>query len=52
MIEVIEKYIKPIGKYLDFIFFGDDLGLQLAPMISSQLFRRFELISKFRILGV
>jgi uroporphyrinogen decarboxylase len=41
MIEVIEKYIKPIGKYLDFIFFGDDLGLQLAPMISSQLFRRF-----------
>jgi len=41
MIEVIEKYIKPIGKYLDFIFFGDDLGLQLAPMISLQLFRRF-----------
>jgi uroporphyrinogen decarboxylase len=41
MIEVIEKYIKPIGKYLDFIFFGDDLGLQLAPMISPQLFRRF-----------
>jgi len=41
MIDVIEKYIKPIGKYLDFIFFGDDLGLQLAPMISPELFRRF-----------
>ncbi len=41
MIDVIEKYIKPIGKYLDFIFFGDDLGLQHAPMISPQLYRRF-----------
>jgi uroporphyrinogen decarboxylase len=41
MIDVIEKYVKPIGKYLNFIFFGDDLGLQHAPMISPQLFRRF-----------
>jgi uroporphyrinogen decarboxylase len=41
MVDVIHKYVKPIGKYLDFIFFGDDLGTQDAPMISPKIYRQF-----------
>lgn len=41
MVRVIKKYISPIGKYLDFVFFGDDLGTQSAPMISPKMYREF-----------
>jgi uroporphyrinogen decarboxylase len=39
MVTVIEKYVKPIGNYLDFVFFGDDLGTQIAPIISPKVYR-------------
>ena len=42
MVEVIKKYVEPIGKYLDFVFFGDDLGTQSAPMISPKMYREFD----------
>ncbi|MGQ9781564.1 MAG: uroporphyrinogen decarboxylase family protein [Nitrososphaeria archaeon] len=41
MVEAIETYIRPIGRHLDFIFFGDDLGTQTAPIISPQVYRRY-----------
>jgi len=41
MIECIRKYVAPIGKHLDVIFFGDDLGTQVSPIISPQLYSRF-----------
>ena len=41
MVDVIKEYVEPIGKYLDFVFFGDDLGSQTAPIISPQVYRRY-----------
>ncbi|MEM3404210.1 MAG: uroporphyrinogen decarboxylase family protein [Nitrososphaeria archaeon] len=39
MVEFIKKYVSPIGRYLDFIFFGDDLGTQTGPILSPQAYR-------------
>ncbi|MEM2153539.1 MAG: uroporphyrinogen decarboxylase family protein [Nitrososphaeria archaeon] len=41
MVESIKKFISPIGKYLDVIFFGDDLGTQNSPIISPQIYNKF-----------
>jgi len=41
MVECVRKYIAPIGKYLDVIFFGDDLGTQTSPIISPSLYNKF-----------
>lgn len=41
MVECIKKYVAPVGKYLDAIFFGDDLGTQTSPIISPNLYNRF-----------
>lgn len=41
MVKCIKKFIAPVGKYLDAIFFGDDLGTQTSPIISPQIYNRF-----------
>ncbi|MEM3872074.1 MAG: uroporphyrinogen decarboxylase family protein [Nitrososphaeria archaeon] len=49
MVDIIHKYVRHIGKYLDFVFFGDDLGTQVAPMISPKIYRQFVKPSHSRI---
>lgn len=40
MVDLIREYVAPIGKYLDFVFFGDDLGTQTGPILSPEAYRR------------
>ena len=40
-VDAIKLYVRPIGKFLDFVFFGDDLGTQTAPIISPMLYRKY-----------
>ncbi len=37
----LEKWLKAVGPYIDIILFGDDLGGQNGPMISTEMYRRF-----------
>jgi len=41
MLDMIEKFVKPIGEYLDVVFFGDDLGMQTGPFISPRLYKQY-----------
>jgi len=40
-LENLERYLKLVGKYIDIIVFGDDLGMQTGPQISPEMYRRF-----------
>ncbi len=35
----LDKYLKAVGKYINVIQFGDDLGTQQAPQISTDMYR-------------
>ncbi|HHY82441.1 MAG TPA: methyltransferase [Clostridiales bacterium] len=35
----LDKYLKAVGKYINVIQFGDDLGTQQAPQISADMYR-------------
>ena len=37
--EVFAEYLKYLGKYLDIIFYADDLGMQDRPQISPKMYR-------------
>ncbi len=37
----LETYLKNVGQYIDIIVFGDDLGMQIGPQISPQMYREF-----------
>jgi uroporphyrinogen decarboxylase len=40
-LENLEKYLKLVGKYIDVIVFGDDLGMQTGPQFSPEMYREF-----------
>jgi uroporphyrinogen decarboxylase len=40
-LENLEKYLKLVGKHIDIIVFGDDLGMQTGPQISPGMYREF-----------
>lgn len=40
-LENLEKYLELVGKYIDIIVFGDDLGMQTGPRISPEMYREF-----------
>jgi uroporphyrinogen decarboxylase len=37
----LERFLKAVGKYIDVILFGDDLGMQTGPMMSPEMYREF-----------
>ncbi|MFC1725407.1 uroporphyrinogen decarboxylase family protein [candidate division KSB1 bacterium] len=37
----LEHFLSVIGKYIDIIVFGDDLGMQTGPQISPDMYREF-----------
>jgi len=37
----LERFLACVGKYIDIILFGDDLGMQTGPMISAGMYREF-----------
>jgi len=37
----LEKVLKLVGRYVDVINFGDDLGMQTGPLISPRMYREF-----------
>ena len=37
----LEKFLGAVGKYIDIILFGDDLGMQTGPQISPAMYREF-----------
>ena len=37
----MEKYLGAVGKYIDIIGFGDDLGMQTGPQMSPKMYREF-----------
>jgi len=37
----LEGFLGAVGKYIDIILFGDDLGMQTGPMISPQMYCEF-----------
>ena len=37
----LEKFLEAVGKYIDIIRFGDDLGMQNGPQISPRMYREF-----------
>lgn len=37
----LEKWLKAVGPYLDIILFGDDLGGQNGPLISTEMYHRY-----------
>ena len=39
-LEMLEKLIKTCKDYLDFVWLGEDLGTQIAPMISLELYHK------------
>jgi len=40
-LENLEKYLGLVGKYIDIIVFGDDLGMQTGPQLSPEMYREF-----------
>jgi uroporphyrinogen decarboxylase len=41
MVELVKILVEPVGRYLDAIFIGDDLGAQNTPIIPPELYRRY-----------
>jgi len=39
VVDIVKKYVKPIGEYLDVVNIADDLGTQQGPMISPQTYK-------------
>ncbi len=37
----LERFLKTVGKYIDVILFGDDLGMQSGPQVSPRMYREF-----------
>lgn len=37
----LESYLQAVGKEIDIILFGDDLGMQTGPLISPDMYREF-----------
>ena len=37
----LENYLSAVGEYIDVILFGDDLGMQAGPMMSTQMYQEF-----------
>jgi len=37
----LERFLGAVGKYIDIIVFGDDLGMQTGPQISPAMYREF-----------
>jgi uroporphyrinogen decarboxylase len=37
----LEQFLGAVGKYIDIINFGDDLGMQTGPQLSPQMYREF-----------
>ena len=37
----LEKWLGAVGRYIDIILFGDDLGGQNGPLLSPQMYRRY-----------
>jgi uroporphyrinogen decarboxylase len=37
----LEKFLRAVGRYIDIILFGDDLGMQTGPIISPRMYREF-----------
>jgi uroporphyrinogen decarboxylase len=37
----LERFLGAVGKYIDIILFGDDLGMQTGPIISPSMYREF-----------
>ncbi|MHC4123161.1 MAG: uroporphyrinogen decarboxylase family protein [Planctomycetota bacterium] len=37
----LERFLGAVGEYIDIILFGDDLGMQMGPMISPQMYCEF-----------
>lgn len=37
----LERFLGAVGKYIDVILFGDDLGMQTGPQISPAMYREF-----------
>lgn len=40
-LENLESYLKLVGKYIDIIVFGDDLGMQTGPQVSPEMYREY-----------
>jgi len=37
----LEKFLGAVGRYIDVVLFGDDLGMQTGPQISPKMYREF-----------
>ena len=37
----LERFLGTVGKYIDVILFGDDLGMQSGPQVSPKMYREF-----------
>ncbi len=37
----LEKFLSAVGPYIDIILFGDDLGMQTGPQISTKMFKEY-----------
>jgi uroporphyrinogen decarboxylase len=37
----LERFLRAVGKYIDIIGFGDDLGMQTGPQLSPKMYREF-----------
>ena len=37
----LEQFLRAVGRYIDIISFGDDLGMQTGPQLSPQMYREF-----------
>ena len=40
LVKTIQDYVRPLRDYVDIVFFGDDLGTQVGPMISPHMYRK------------
>ncbi|MBS0001243.1 MAG: hypothetical protein KFF73_19820, partial [Cyclobacteriaceae bacterium] len=40
-LENLERYLRAVGRNIDIILFGDDLGMQSGPQISPEMYREF-----------
>ena len=37
----LERFLGAVGKYIDIVLFGDDLGMQTGPLLSPKMYREF-----------
>jgi uroporphyrinogen decarboxylase len=40
-LENLDRYLRAVGKHIDVIVFGDDLGMQTGPQVSPRMYREF-----------